>query len=84
MIRRQDQQRFVPVAVGLHPLRDDFDGIVAGVDRADRGVNIVVVVGPVDVAGFNHDPERFLIAAKHREGSRRHLGERWIFCDISS
>ncbi len=83
MIRRHDQQRFVPVAVGFHPLGNDFDRIVAAVDCTDRSVNVVVVVGPIDVTGFDHDPERCLVAAQHRDGCGRHIGECRIFFYVS-
>src|SRR4051812_9132162 len=45
-----DHERLVPVAVFLDPVGDVLDRLVAAVHGADRVVEVVVVIGPVDIA----------------------------------
>lgn len=54
MIRSDDDDRFVPIAVLFDPVGNDFEGLVAAVDRSDRVVEIVVVIRPIDVSRLDH------------------------------
>lgn len=52
-----DDQSFVPGAVSFDPVGDCFNGEVSLQDRTDAVVEVVVVVGPIDITRFNHEPE---------------------------
>ena len=55
-----DQDRVVPVAVGLDPADDGADGLLAAVDGADGVVEVVGVEREVDVAGLDEEGERLV------------------------
>ena len=53
MIRGQNQASLVPVTIFLDPLDNRLECVIARKHSSDRIVNIVVVVRPVDIAGFD-------------------------------
>ena len=59
MVGGQDDCGFVPLVVFFDPADDHFKRVVTTQDRADRIVQVVLVVGPVDVAGFDQKPFEF-------------------------
>ena len=83
VIRGDDQQGFVPVAVGFNPVRDRLDRSVTAIDGSDRIVDVVVVVCPVDITGFDHQPEIRLTRSHHCKSCGRHFRQRRIFQKIS-
>ena len=62
-----DDDGLVPVAVLLDPISDDSKRTVARIDRTDRVVEVVVVIGPIDVSRLDHQPEPFFVLAEHFE-----------------
>src|SRR5690606_6251134 len=57
VVGRENHGSIVPVVAGLGPVGDRAEGRVATLYRADRVIQVVVVVGPVDVPGLDHQPE---------------------------
>ena len=53
MIGRDDQQRLIPVAVLIDPVGDSAYGRITAEDGPDRIVEIVVMVGPINIPGLN-------------------------------
>ena len=68
MIGGEDHDGVLPVAVLFDPVGDDFEGGFPAFDSTDGVVEIIVVVGPVDIAGFDHQPESFFVLTEHIEG----------------
>ena len=82
VVGRHDQQRFVPVAVPFDPVGDCLDRRIAAVDGTDRVVDVVVVVGPVDIARFHHQPEPLGVFLQYGEGRRGHVGQPGVLVEI--
>ena len=49
----------VPGVVLIDPIHHDAEGIIATEHGSDAIVQIVVMISPVDVTGFYHQPESF-------------------------
>ena len=82
VVRGNDHLGFLPVAVLFHPLANRFESIVATEDRSDCVVNIVVVVGPVDIAGFDHQIETDFVLFQNRQRRRSHVRQGWVLTDV--
>ena len=57
VVGRDDHDRVVPVAVGLDPVDDRLDRVLAAVDGADGVVEVVLVEAEIDVAGLDEEGE---------------------------
>jgi len=67
MIGGENHQRFIPVAVLFYPVGDDFKRGVTTFDSADGVVQIIIVVGPVNISGFHQQPETLFVLAEDSE-----------------
>ena len=87
MVGCQNHDRLVPVALGFHPVRNGCERGRGIQHCTNRIINVVVVIGPINVARFNHQPNLaitvFLGAALENIQSRRcHLSQRWILRNV--
>ena len=55
MVRRDNQERLVPVAVGFNPADHDSGGLLAAIDCADGVVEIIGVKCKIDIAGLDKE-----------------------------
>src|SRR5262245_28791920 len=78
VIGSDDQHGVFPSAVRFDPTADDVERHVSAVDRSDHVVDVVGVLGPVDVAGFDHEPEFAVVTAEHIERRGGVIGQRRI------
>ena len=62
VVRGDDHQRLLPTAVAFDPVGDGADRSITTEHRSDRVVEVVVVIGPVDIPRFDHHPEPLRIA----------------------
>ena len=78
-----DEGRFVPIAVGFDPGDHGADRVLAAVDRADGVIEVVLVEGEVNVAGFDEEKERLSgFRCQHGQGGFGHVGEGRLFLEV--
>ena len=77
-----DHDGLVPVAVGLDPVDDRPDGLVAAVDGADGVVEVVVVEGEIDVAGLDEEGEGRGLVGQDGQGGAGHVGQGRVLAEV--
>lgn len=83
MVRRNDHDRFVPVAMGFDPSGNGLNGGVAAENRTDRVIEVVSVEREVDIARLHEQNElRIPRRREYAERRRSHLGERRLRIDL--
>jgi len=59
MIGGDNHHGLIPGAVLFNPVGDRFDSGITTEDGSNGVVDVVVMIRPVNIPGFNHQPERF-------------------------
>ena len=83
MVRRDDQERLVPVAVSFNPADHDSGGLFAAINCTDGVVEIIGVKRKIDIARLDKEgkgPAR--LAVENDEGCLGHLSERRLFIPV--
>ena len=68
VVGRYDHERLIPRFLSFDPVKDSLNGFLAAEHSSDRTVDVVSMIGPINVTRFHHQPKALLAFLENFDG----------------